>query len=190
MRLIAASLLLSAFAAAPALAQDKPFEGPSATAIAGVDVSEHRAGLLYGGQIGYDWQTDSNLVFGVEGEATGSTSRDCVDGVSGSGGATRQCFKTGRDFYAGGRIGTVVGGSTLLYAKGGYTNARRSYEYSDSATPANDYQIAGNSDGFRVGAGVEKRIGDKMLVKAEYRYSNYDGGQDRHQGLVGLGFRF
>jgi outer membrane immunogenic protein len=181
--------MLSALAAVPALAQDKPFQGPSVTVIGGVDVGQSfdqaKAGVLYGGQLGYDWQSN-NIVFGIEGEVTGATTKKCTS----SGGTISACQKADRDLYIGGRIGTVVGESTLLYAKAGYANGRQVFEIRDSATPSNNYSNGGTSDGIRVGAGIEKRIGKNLTAKTEYRYSNYGGDYSRHQGVVGLGFRF
>lgn len=45
-------------------------------------------------------------------------------------------------------------------------------------------------DGVRGGVGVEQKLGKSVSLKAEYRYSNYDGPYSRNQGVVGLGFRF
>jgi outer membrane immunogenic protein len=63
-----------------------------------------------------------------------------------------------------------------------------------------------NLDGYRVGAGVEQKIGRTTYAKLEYRYSNYgdarleyaNGGNtnnfsvdtDRHPVVAGLGVRF
>ena len=53
-----------------------------------------------------------------------------------------------------------------------------------------DFTDSANADGVRVGAGAEYAIGPNSYVKAEYRYSNYEGGFERHQALAGFGFRF
>lgn len=133
MRLFAASLLLPALAATPAFAQDtsdKPFEGVSVTAISGVDFTSepgnNATGVIYGGQLGYDFQR-GKTVFGVEGELTGSSSKGCAGNAS-----FNYCTKQDRDLYIGGRIGRVVGDSTLLYAKVGYTNNRLTGSYVDN----------------------------------------------------------
>jgi len=195
--LIASAMLASAAIASPALAQDAPapapdkeFQGFSITAITGVDnasaFGESGTGVLYGGQVGYDIQS-GKAVFGIEGEAIGASTKYCIAPTA----TTRFCDKAGRDLYVGGRLGYVVGGKTMVYAKGGYTNARDSVTYTDSVTPANNSRGAGNQDGWRAGAGVETRIGTNLVAKAEYRYSNYsDSDYSRHQGVVGLGFRF
>lgn len=205
--------------ASPAFAQDAaprgPFTGPRVGVIVGYDglrpgssVDSDIAGddagadgLLYGGDIGYDWQHRS-IVFGVEAELTGSTGR-----VSNSpADAAALGFgrvKAGRDIYAGARVGTLLNPTTLLYAKGGYTNARLDLTASDGTTETGTNF---NLGGYRVGAGVEKAIGPHTYAKVEYRYSNYGKAQlryangastnnfgidtDRHQVALGLGYRF
>ncbi|MBN8814452.1 MAG: porin family protein [Sphingomonas sp.] len=191
MRLIAASLLLSALAT-PAFGQnsDKPFDGASITAITGVDNASafgtSGTGVLYGGQIGYDIQS-GKTVFGVEGEVAGASTKYCTSPTA----TTKFCDKAGRDLYVGGRLGYVVGRSTMVYGKAGYSNGRDSVTYTDSVTPANNSKGAGNQDGWRAGVGVETRISDHLIAKAEYRYTNYaNSDYGRNQGVVGLGFRF
>lgn len=190
MRLFAASLLLSALAT-PALAQnsDKPFDGASATAITGVDFTSepgnNNTGVVYGGQLDYDIQR-GKTVFGVEGELTGSTSKGC-----GGSAIFSYCTKQDRDLYVGGKIGRVVGDSTLLYAKVGYTNNRLTGSYVDNTTtPATSGRGASTLDGVRGGVGVEQKLGKAVSLKAEYRYLNYEGSYSRNQGVVGLGFHF
>lgn len=195
MRLFAATLMLSALGMTPALAQersDKPFEGATATAVAGIDIGsgDHEAHFVYGGQLGYDWQ-HGNTVFGVEAEITGmAASEKCYEHIASPTAPDRSCGNAGRDLYIGGRIGRVVGDTTLLYVKAGYTNVRSTYSYVDGGTGAGNFSGSDTLDGVRVGAGIEKAIGRNVLLKAEYRYSNYAGGYSRHQGVAGIGFRF
>lgn len=64
-----------------------------------------------------------------------------------------------------------------------------------------------DTDGWRVGAGVETALGEKAFAKIEYRYSNYNEGEfdfngttpdssrfridtDRHQVVASVGLRF
>lgn len=194
--LIASALLASAAIATPAFAQDapapatdKPFQGFSITAITGVDSAsafgESGTGVIYGGQVGYDIQS-GKAVFGLEGEVAGASTKYCFNPSA----TTQFCDKAGRDLYAGARVGYVVGNATMIYVKGGYTNARDSVSYTDSVTPANNSKGAGNQDGFRAGVGVETKLGTNLVAKAEYRYSNYANTYSRNQGVVGLGFRF
>ena len=64
-------------------------------------------------------------------------------------------------------------------AKAGYTNARASF----AGTGV-------NFDGYRLGAGVEWMVGTNVSIRAEYRFSDYEDGLSRHQGVLGLGYRF
>jgi outer membrane immunogenic protein len=195
--LIASALLASAAIATPALAQDAPasapegkeFQGFKILAVTGIDhvtsSSGNQTGLSYGGVVGYDVQS-GKTVFGVEGEIDGSTAKDCANNVLAAG--DRLCVKAGRDLYAGVRAGVVVGNKALLYVKGGYANGRLVATYTAGGTTTKD---GTNSDGWRVGTGVELPLANNLLVRAEYRYTNYsDSDVARHQGLVGFGVKF
>ena len=171
MRMLYVAAAAAAFAATPAFAQDAaaPFSGGHIEAIAGFDSihggGDAESGIAFGIAGGYDIRKDG-AVFGIELEAADSTISD--SGVSAS-----------RDLYAGGRIGAVIGERGLLYAKLGYTNARASF----AGTGV-------NFDGIRAGAGVEWMVGPHVSIRTEYRYSNYEDGLSRHQGVLGLGYRF
>lgn len=201
-KLFTAALIASAAFAAPAFAQDsgQEFSGPRAEAIVGWDhikddssYDASKDGVTYGGAIGYDLQR-GNTVFGVEGEITGASTRDRATDVLAAGDSLR--VKADRDLYVGGRLGFVVGGRTLIYAKGGYTNAGFSTHYSSpNTTPAINIRDNEKEDGWRLGAGAEMKLTGNIYAKAEYRYSDYgadDNGIDakRHQVVGGLGVRF
>ncbi|WP_313536491.1 porin family protein [Sphingomonas sp.] len=188
--------------ATPAFAQtqDQSFAGSHAEVIAGWDRVNDKSsydaskdGVTYGGNIGYDIQR-GGTVFGVEGEVTGSTISDRSNDVLNAGDRLR--VKAGRDLYVGGRLGFVANPRTLIYAKAGYTNAQFITDYdSPATTPALSFRQRDNYDGWRLGAGAEFKVTDKVFAKAEYRYSNY-GSQtngvdpERHQIVTGLGVRF
>ena len=111
----------------------------------------------------------------------------------------------GRDIYVGGRVGFKATPKTLIYAKGGYTNARFNVVGTDGTTETSRHLDA---DGWRVGAGVEQKLGPRTFAKVEYRYSNYNKGEvdfedpnvpdssrfdidtDRHQVVASVGVRF
>ncbi len=186
---IGALLATAAVAASPAAAQTTGFTGGHVEAIGGwdkVDSDINVDGFAYGLGAGYDFDANG-LVVGVEGEIMDSTAKKCADGVLQPG--DRMCIKAGRDLYAGARLGTTVGASknTLLYVKGGYTNARVEAEYKLGTTTTTD---GGNDGGWRVGAGVETKTSNNLLFKGEYRYSDYGDGANRHQVLAGVGIRF
>ncbi len=174
---LAALAAITMASATPALAQDAAdFSGPSVTAITGYDVVDINTpgvknpdGVIYGIGLGYDIQKGST-VFGIEAEAADSTAKLKAGAVT--------VAETGRDLYIGGRVG-VVTGKTLIYGKVGYTNARIRSPFGTA-----------DADGIRLGAGAEVKLTDSIFAKAEYRYSNYEAGVERHQGVLGLGVRF
>ena len=179
--------------ATPAFAQDQGnLSGFRVEGLVGYDrpsiADENADGVLYGMGVGYDFQS-GNAVFGIEAEATDSTANERVAGFALPGDELR--VRAGRDLYVGGRVGGIVGGRTLLYAKAGYTNARVRIDYEDgTAGTINDFTDRTNLDGVRAGAGAQFAIGSNAYLKTEYRYSNYQDGVDRHQVVGGLGFRF
>jgi outer membrane immunogenic protein len=192
-KLFVVASLAAVSIAAPAFAQDTgraPFTGFRVEGLAGWDhprvPNDHANGVTYGAGIGYDYQA-GRAVFGVEGEASDSTTKRCVAGVFATGDAL--CASAGRDLYVGGRIGAAVAPTTLLYAKAGYTTARINTNYT-TLTGVGNLTTRRDLNGFRVGGGVEQSLGGNAYVKAEYRYSNYEQNVDRHQVVAGFGFRF
>lgn len=196
---LAAAGVIAAGLATPAFAQEEaPFTGPRAEAIVGWDrVSDGSGqdsgssdGVVYGGAIGYDFQA-GGAVIGAEAELTGSSTDTRADGLLVAG--DRLTVDAGRDIYVGGRVGIAVAPNALLYAKGGYTNARVETKYTTGTTVVED---GVNLDGYRLGAGAEVKIGPRTYLKGEYRYSNYSNADgfdidlDRHQVLGGIGVRF
>lgn len=220
MRKLTLALLVagSALAATPALAQDRTnpaFTGPRVEATIGYDhvgagssVSNNNGrddqkidGLLYGGGVGFDVAAGGLLV-GAEGEATASTAH------TDSAPYTNTTFGFGRvrqlrDLYVGGRVGVLASPTTMLYAKGGYTNSQLRV-LAGSTTQSTNTRF--NLDGYRVGAGVEHAMSPNTYAKIEYRYSNYgraavlygtgatsgkfDVDTDRHQVAASYGIRF
>jgi outer membrane immunogenic protein len=188
--------LLAGTLATPALAQGgdvsgAPFTGFRLEGIVGGDriqADGHEDGVVYGVGVGYDMQMGSGAVVGIEAEATDSSADVCAEDVNRVG--DRLCVGAKRDLYVGGRFGTAIGTSTLLYGKAGYTNARFGFDYDDGGNGSLDFGDGRNLDGIRVGAGVETLLGPNSFVKAEYRYSNYEEGVEKHQVLGGFGVRF
>lgn len=191
MRSMIFAALAAATAATPALAQQSaPFTGARVEGLIGWDRVQANGGhddnVGYGVAGGYDFQMN-NLLVGVEAEAADSNTKSCYGAESALN--PRVCAKAARDLYVGGRVGTVVaGGTTLLYAKAGYTNARFKLTSDDGSTQTTLFKS--DLDGVRVGAGAEYAIGPNSYLKAEYRYSNYSDGLSRNQVVGGFGFRF
>lgn len=208
-------------AAAPAMAQNAapadPFAGFHVEALMGYDISKAGSsvdddvnedndqsidGLAYGVGAGYDLRF-GNVVVGPEAEVTWSTAKTKFDDGDFEGFGIGN-VKTNRDLYLGARIGYVVTPKTMIYAKGGYTNAKFDVRNA-SGTITTNRDI--DADGWRIGAGVEQAVTSNVFAKLEYRYSNYEKGEldytgdfadgqrfnldlDRHQVMAGVGVRF
>jgi outer membrane immunogenic protein len=193
MRNYVLAALLAGTLATPAIAQDAPAQGGGfrVEGVVGYDrpsiENEEGDGVLYGVGVGYDFQA-GNAVLGIEAEATDSTSDECQTNFASAG--DELCARIGRDLYVGGRVGAMVG-STLLYAKAGYTNARVGIDYEDgTAATLTDFSLRENLDGVRVGGGAQFNVGTNSYIRTEYRYSNYENDFDRHQVVGAFGFRF
>jgi outer membrane immunogenic protein len=98
--------------------------------------------------------------------------------------------EAGRDLYVGARVGFALGTGTLIYGKGGYTNLRLKDTYDPGTSGGTAFEFAHDLDGFRIGGGIEQKLGSKAYVKGEYRYSDYEGGSRKHDAVVGIGLRF
>ncbi len=222
--LILASASATALAV-PAAAQDNSaFTGPRIEGIAGYDISKAGSsvdndlndeddqsidGFMYGVGVGYDVAV-GGIVLGAEAELSDSTAKtEVVDGDLEDLGFGAE-LSTGRDIYVGARAGVLAGDNLLVYAKGGYTNARFNL-LADNGTDELETDL--DLDGWRVGAGAEYAMTENTFVKLEYRYSKYSEGEfdfnddaffdddtgesdrfdadlDRHQVAVGFGYRF
>lgn len=79
------------------------------------------------------------------------------------------------DLGAAARLGYTLNKNVLAYTRVGYTNL--------------DFG-AQSVDGLAVGGGLEVKLIGSTFVKAEYRYTDFDGNLGRHGGLVGFGLRF
>lgn len=201
-KLLIGAAILSTALATPAFAQeDAPFTGPHVEALVGYDdVADGDGDLMYGVAAGYDFQM-GGVIAGIEGEFADSDVNGAANDLFSTGDSFR--LNTDRDLYVGARLGFAVSPSTMIYVKGGYTNAKFEGRFDNGAGTIFNNGVT--ADGYRVGAGMEQKfnlLGPSGFIKAEYRYSNYknlDIGEndydrqidvDRHQAVIGLGVRF
>lgn len=148
-------------AATPAMAQDNAgFTGVRVEATAGVNDIQN--------------VRDTNDV--VYGFAIGADAPLGDKFTIGAEANTRNVFERNRQVGVQARLGYAVNRDNLVYGLAGY-NSYRSFERFDR-------------DGFAVGAGVEHRISDQSFVKAEYRYSDFEGRAGDNAVTAGIGIRF
>jgi len=218
----AGAVLLAAATLLPVVAHAQggraPFTGLRVEAIAGYDhlrsgssvdndatrdLKQSIDGVTYGVGAGFDAALGERLRGGIEAEVSDSTAKwDNNNGVPNTFNLGR--VSADRDIYVGGRLGLLTSPDTMVYVKGGYTNARFGLQ-GTNGTVIRDQRL--DTDGYRVGAGIEHQLSGNAYVKAEYRYSNYSRGEfdfngttpdssrfnidtDRHQVVVGAGLRF
>jgi outer membrane immunogenic protein len=140
-------------------------------------------GLLYGVAAGYDFKIGGSGFLGLQAGISGSTGEFCINGA---------CAGAGRDIEILARAGVSVAERTAVYALAGYANSRATANFEG-------FEVGTNSDGLRLGLGVEQGFGKNLYSKLEYRFTTYaddqiegeevDGG-NRHQVSVSFGVRF
>lgn len=193
-----ATILAAPFATASSAAQfDGPFVGAQVgwqsekmqdlkSSIGTVPVDNTKNSVTGGVFAGYDKTINGRFVVGAE--AGLDVASD--DEVTGSFSGTSYSVDPKYAIDLTGRAGYLVNPQTLLYARGGYTNAR----IRTTATNAAGVDSASNSqDGWLVGGGAERQLNDHVSARAEYRYSKLsedDGKDQRHRVLAGLSYRF
>ena len=179
-----------AFCATPAFAEVT--SGARAEVMVGYDevsidlsdfglANESQGDVAYGVGLGYDFAVSPNAALGIDVEYSDSSAK-----FEYAVAPETLVASTGRDLYVGARATFAVSDSFNLYAKAGYTNARVKIVYDDGVTAISE---SGNGEGIRGGIGGQVSFG-KAYGFAEYRYSNYEAGISRNQGMVGLGIRF
>ena len=173
-KLISIAALAAAVVATPAFAQDNSIEvyggiiaGYDNVTLKALGDSGSQDGVVYGGVLGAQSNIGASTLIGIEAEVTGATTKESVEDVFALNDELR--LKAGRDFFIGARLGFRPSSTVLLYAKGGYTNARFNLRYTDATGSVDE---GDNLDGYRVGAGIE--FGEsKLRFRGEYRFSDY-----------------
>jgi len=163
------------------------------------DLKQSIDGVEYGAVVGYDFAAGDKLRVGAEASTAERDFNNDNPTVFNLG-----SVQADRDIYVGGRVGYVMSPSTMVYVKGGYTNARYATVGSNGTVDLNQRL---DTDGWRAGAGAELAVGRNAYIGAEYRYSKYseaevdfDGNTpdssrfnldtDRHQVVATAGLRF
>lgn len=199
LKTVVASAIIAAGTAGTASAQE--FEGPYVGAQAGwsgddvrnpempqgvIAIDDKQQALTGGIYAGYDRRLGDRIVVGAEGSFD-LTNDDKFRGTSASG---AYLIDPKYSFDLTARAGYLVQPETLVYVRGGYSNARVTTRITDLAGTTSE---AENRDGWVVGGGVERQLVNHVSARLEYRYSDLsegDGKYDRHRVLAGLTYRF
>ncbi|MCB1392936.1 outer membrane beta-barrel protein [Nitrobacter sp.] len=154
-------------------------------------------GAVGGGQIGYNWQTNSffgPIVFGVEADLQGA---DMTDNRTNFIGALQYNQRLNWFGTARGRVG-LVNGPMMTYLTGGWAYGNVGTTVIQGGVPS---AFGGGRSGWTWGSGVEAALGGNWTGKIEYLYldlgnrTDFIGGQALHSELrenifrAGLNYR-
>jgi outer membrane immunogenic protein len=126
--------------------------------------STNQDGVLLGGYAGYNWLLSQDWLLGVEGNM------DWMDigTKSGGTGATLPVNLRWEGSFRG-RVGFLAAPSVLLYATGGYSFLDGSLKTLNSPVEVHPTTF----DGWTVGAGAEWELDQTIVLRLQYRYSDY-----------------
>jgi outer membrane immunogenic protein len=136
-------------------------------------------GAVFGGQIGYNWQSGA-WVFGLEADASGTslkgTETFAYPGFS-------HVINDKVDWLASvrGRLGWAVG-DTLFYGTGGVAFGQFDAGWLRIGGPARA-QFSETMTGWVAGGGIEKLLGRNWSARVEFLY--YGFGKDSHASTIG-----
>lgn len=166
--------------AAGANAFSPGFCGGAATSSGpGTGCAKDKDGLDWAVHAGYDYQFQGGLVVGVLGEYGTTRGRDSVTAFSTTP-ASYTLTRELRDSYAiRGRVGYGFG-ETLVYGTGGIAWGKVKNSFTTSNT-VNTFTTNGNDTarGYRVGAGVERRISRNLTLGVTYLHTQLNDGDYR-----------
>jgi outer membrane immunogenic protein len=136
--------------------------------------SGRKAGIIGGGHIGYNWQSN-NFVFGVEADISGSSAKVTLHpfGTSPINETDTSRLHWLATFRA--RAGVTVGsGNTLLFATGGLAlggvENLRTFPPAAGVTPAEIGEGKATRVGWVAGGGIEHMLSRNWIVRAEALY--------------------
>ena len=156
------------------------------TSFGAVPIDDKKQSVTTGIYAGYDKQINERVVIGAEAGLDFATDDEVQSSVA----AINYSIDPKYSIDLTAKAGFLVDPQTLVYARGGYSNAR----FRTTITDAAGTQSASSSqDGWLAGAGVERRITDYTSARIEYRYSKFSedhGENKRNRVLAGLSYRF
>ena len=156
------------------------------TSFGSVPLEDDQQSITGGIYAGYDRKVADRVVIGAEGGLDFASDDELHTSPSGN----SFTIDPKRSFDLTARAGYLTDPSTLVYARGGYTNARTKNSLVTAAGTATAYD---NRDGWLLGGGVERQFMSNASARLEYRYSDLsegDGNFDRHRVLAGVSYRF
>ena len=156
--------------------------GPGFTTVGPTTVGVNQSGVVVGGQLGCDYQFASNVVLGVEGAASGSTSKGTriIPLPDSPPDTALLTIKTDFMPTLTGRVGYAAD-TWLFYARGGVAWASSKYSLAGNFSGAGaivpsipfDFEGLSNRLGWTAGAGVEWAFAPDWSARLEYDYYDF-----------------
>lgn len=139
-------------------------------------------GVIGGAHVGYNYQYNPWLVFGLEGSVDGTSLKKTTvvplaDFAADTFGSATATSSAGVQGSIRGRLG-MAWDRVLLYGTGGVAFTSFNTSMTDTAgfftgVPGTYSSIANTRAGWTVGGGIEYAVTDNWWVRAEYRYSDF-----------------
>jgi outer membrane immunogenic protein len=148
------------------------------------------SGATIGISLAYDAQVFDNFVVGAELAGNYSTKSNSQQLLVSSAPTTpiTADYDPRMTYEVTARMGVLATPNLLLYARGGYVNSKLKATISTpGGAPIN---VAGNNNGWLVGAGAEYALSDKFSTRLEVRHMDFQGPVSRNQVQLGFGYHF
>lgn len=134
------------------------------------DASESDSGFTYGGQVGYNFQSDS-MVLGIEGDFN---FLDLGSDLTFAGKSTTT-WESDYDWFATVRARAgFAADNTLFYATGGIAFLHGDFDMASTgfaAAAASDKEVL---TGYTIGGGIEHAFSETFSGKVEYLYADFE----------------
>ena len=133
-------------------------------------ISSHTInGFVAGGQVGYNWQVNPWLVFGLEGQFSWSDAKGSAPCI-----VLFKCTtEVNSIFTFGARVGYAID-RTMIYIKGGVAWADSDYTADLLGAGILTATASSTRTGAMVGAGIEHAFAPNWSAKIEYNYMDFD----------------
>ncbi|WP_447726191.1 outer membrane protein [Sphingomonas koreensis] len=137
------------------------------------------------GYLGYDIQTDSNIVLGVE-LGLGGGGKSFSQKV----GTTNVKADPGRTFDAAARLGYAVNNTVLVFGKAGWARQHFDLTATAGAVGAKPVTTKIKENGFLYGAGAEVALSPSFAIRGEFDRVKFSDDVKRDRFLLGGVMRF
>lgn len=136
---------------------------------------DNSGGADWGLRGGYDWDRDG-FVYGLLVEYSRDDARDAVSAFSITPARYTMLRKIDDTIAIRGRLGFSFGdGDNLVYATGGYARASVDTFFATSNAVNTFVQSGGgDTDGYQLGLGIERRFWDQISLGIEYLHTSLD----------------